>query len=176
MKRKILFVVALLCFVLLLACGCNKSEEIVKAQQAAVEKATSLVCQAVVTDGEATVYAYSRETVVVDDGIAVTTSESKLNSSFELEEKSSTQQGALDRSQFAVLALSGKIDNVQKQNGVITGTISNENLSVALGSNVQSADGATVTAEISDGILTKLTVSFSTVSNKSVTLTYSYGF
>lgn len=176
MKRKILSIVVVLCFVLLLACGCNKSEEIVKAQTAAVEKATSLVCAAVVTDGAETVYVYSRESVVTDDGISVTTTEGKINGSFELEEKSVSVQVALDRAHFAVLSLSGKIDDAKKQDGVITGKISKDNLSDVLGANVQSADGATVTAEISDGFLTKLTVSFSLVSNKCVTITYSYGF
>ncbi len=177
MKNKIILIAAVLCFVLLLACGCNKGDEIVKAQQEAVEKVNTMVCQAVVTESNVTVYTYSKESAVMGENVAVTMTENKLNSSFVMEEKSSTQEVALDRSKFAVLDLSKEVvSEMKKADGVITGKISKDSLTTVLGADVQATDDASVTVEMPDGVLNKIVITFNMTSNKNVTLTYTYKY
>ncbi len=177
MKRKITLLMVVLCAVCLLACACDGGVNgVVKAQKDAVQSLSSLECTATVTDGETIVYKYKKLILVQDSGLYVSTTESKLGSSFVLEDKTTAEDLELDRSLIKTVNLSSKIisETTTADNTVVCKVLQ-ANIPELLGADVNAKGDATVTAVMNEK-LEKLTVEFVTNSGKSVTIDYKFDY
>ncbi len=178
MKRKLtLILIVVLCAVCLLACACNGGANgIAKAQKDAIQTLSSLECLATVNDGETVVYKYKKLLLAQENELYVSTTESKLGSSFVLEDKTTAVDMELDRSLIKAVNISSKIVSETTTDGNTTVCkVAKENVSVLLGADVNAASDATVTAVMNDK-LEEITVEFSTNSGKSVTINYKFGY
>lgn len=177
MKRKIILLTIVLCAVCLLACACNGgANSIAKAEKDAVQTLSSLECLATVTDGESIVYKYKKMILVQDGELYVSTTESKLGSSFVLEDKTTADTVKLDRSLIKTVNISSKIVSEATTDGnTVVCKVSQENIPSLLGADVNAQGEATVTAVINEK-LEKLTIEFSTKSAKSVTIDYKFSY
>ncbi len=177
-KAVIISLVAVLCVTLLVCTACNAQlNSISKAQKSAAEKVTSFDCVATVTDGGTVVYVYSKNLTLMTDSMSVTTVESKLNSSFVLEEKSTSVDMLLDRSHIKSVSLTSKnVSEIQETAEGLQCKVSNDNISSLFGVNVQADGDAVVTVSMQGDVLNTITVSFATLSGKSVVVEYSYKY
>lgn len=179
--KKSVILVALLCLVVLTLTACNSTvASVSEAQQQAFQSAILVRSIASVYDGETEVYRYRKEVVVMSDSMSVTTGTSELNSSFQLTETTKSETLPLDRNAFKGLNISkntasetSKTDEEGKQ--IITLSVAKVNIPTVLGVTIEATTDAVITAELVDGKLTSLSMSFATAT-KNIVLQYQYNY
>lgn len=180
--KKIVSIVALLCLAVLTLTACNSTvASVADAQNKAFQTATLVKSTASVYDGEIEVYRYSKEIVVMSDSMSVTTGTAELNSSFQLTETTNSETLPLDRNAFKGLNLSKKNASEQEKNTdeegkeIITLSVAKSNIQSVLGVTIEATTDAVVTAELVEGKLISLSMSFATAT-KTIVLQYSYNY
>ncbi len=174
-KKALLFVV--LCLVCVLFCACNGASNITSAHNNAIKSISSLECIASVTDSGVVVYKYSKKIYVEDTTVSIITTESTLNSSFVLEDKTTSSSANLDRTVFKTVNLAGKyVSKTTTDGNTTTCIVSQDHVDDLLGASVNATSDATVTAEIVDNVLQTITVEFSTSNGRVVTINYAYNY
>jgi len=188
MKRNRIIVIAiiiLIALVTVMLTSCKDKEErnldtLKSALSLSAEQATTLTGIIEVKDGDTVVYRYTNKAEFSQDKTVLTISEAKLNSSFQLEERSTYDTiNNPDRSGFVPLNVEEKsIASYKYEGDNLSMVISNGTLSSLLGTSELSVseEDATVKITFEGERISDITCNYTTAKGRKVTIVYNYKY
>lgn len=182
-KTKIVLLASIVLVLMLALCACDfVIKDFAKysdAMNKSMDSVTQVNSHITMKDQDVLVYEYQRNMSINGSNADISTSEKTLNSSFQLAEKTNTEQkSGVDRKQLLPISLSEySANNLKMESNKFSCTISAEDFASVMKLGAYEISGnASLVCEFEKKVLTKITCEFTTTDGKNVQVVHEFNY